>query len=521
MQGTRAVIYTRVSSQQQEDEGSSLATQLASCRAYAADHGYLIVGEYTDTWSGAQYRERAGLSHVRAAVRNHEADIVLCHALDRLSRNQTHTAVLVDEIEHHGARIELVTESFDDTSAGRLIRSVQSFAAEVEREKIIERSGRGRHARVVSGKPLPGPRPMYGYRWQDPDPKQKTRLVPDPDTSLVIQRIFHEAASGITRYAIATRLTEDNVPTPTGRNRSWRAETIADILKRPHYAGRPLGWVDRSHYRARRYAEAPNAVALPADTYPALVSVEEWELANEWTTVRHISRRRKNAREQTALLVGGFIRCGYCGRPMHTKWWCGKIQNYTCNGDRGAKGSCEMPTISVKKMDDAVWSRIEAFMSRPELILEELERHRDSDPTASDMAPVERQLRDVERQQGNLTRRLATIDDDGIATLVMNELRTRREQQARLESERERLDTRRRQWETAQQHIDGVSEWCRTVSRNLDTLSYDERRTLLTALDTRVMVYKSDHDPRYTVDAAVSLGDNSTIPDTSRRGYRC
>ena len=61
-----------------------------------------------------------------------------------------------------------------------------------------------------------------------------------------------------------------------------------------------------------------------------------------------------------------------------------------------------MPEISVKKMDEtAIWSRIEAFMSRPELILEELERHRGTDPTAGDMAPIDCQLRDVEQQLGN------------------------------------------------------------------------------------------------------------------------
>src|SRR6266496_2957892 len=94
----RAAIYVRVSSSGQEDN-SSLATQEAAARAYCADHGYHSVEVFTDVHTGAQYRERPGLTELRERVRAGAVDVLVAHALDRLSRNQAHLAIIAEEIE--------------------------------------------------------------------------------------------------------------------------------------------------------------------------------------------------------------------------------------------------------------------------------------------------------------------------------------------------------------------------------------------------------------------------------------
>ena len=85
----RAAIYCRVSTGPQEQDGTSLETQEASCRAYAAQQGWAVVGVWRDAYTATEYRARPGLTALRDAVRGGGADVVLCHALDRLSRNQT------------------------------------------------------------------------------------------------------------------------------------------------------------------------------------------------------------------------------------------------------------------------------------------------------------------------------------------------------------------------------------------------------------------------------------------------
>src|SRR3712207_1616173 len=57
----RAAVYVRVSTDKQEDN-TSLDTQEAACRAYAAEHGYTVVGVWREVYSGARLHERPQLA---------------------------------------------------------------------------------------------------------------------------------------------------------------------------------------------------------------------------------------------------------------------------------------------------------------------------------------------------------------------------------------------------------------------------------------------------------------------------
>ena len=277
--------------------------------------------------------------------------------------------------------------------------------------------------------------------------------------------------------------------------------------------------MDQTSYRKSQF-DVPDHISLPEGTFPVLVPVETWERAQEWMGVRHESQGAKSKRPQEALLTGGMVRCGYCGRIMHAKWWTGRYQNYQCSTPHRESGETANPSIAVRKLDTSVWTRVEAFMSQPALILEELRRYRTADPTAEDVAAVDRRIRELERQQSNLVRRMAVIDDDDIVALVMGELDSLKVQQ-RLHTERDRITARRSSWEQAQHHIDNVEQWVATVSANLEDLTREEKRTLLAALDVRVKVWRTDHDPRYVIEAAVPLEINPQMSGTCRRPGRC
>src|SRR5215207_4121627 len=157
----RVAIYCRVSTSSQED-GSSLETQEASCRTFATDQGWTVTEVYREVFTGAELFDRPQLGKLRESIRRREVDVVIAHALDRLTRNQAHLGVVLSEADYAGVAIELVTERLEDTPEGRLLQSVRGFVAEVERLKIAERTKRGRRARVSAGKPIPGQRPPFG-----------------------------------------------------------------------------------------------------------------------------------------------------------------------------------------------------------------------------------------------------------------------------------------------------------------------------------------------------------------------
>src|SRR5215211_1541488 len=127
---TRYAIYTRVSTSAQEENGTSLESQLAACHERVHANGGAVdpTHVFTDTASGASWRDRPALQTMLAALRAREVDVVLAYALDRLSRDQQHVAVIIDLIEESKARLELVTEDFEQSAVGKFIRSAKAFA---------------------------------------------------------------------------------------------------------------------------------------------------------------------------------------------------------------------------------------------------------------------------------------------------------------------------------------------------------------------------------------------------------
>ncbi len=87
-----AVIYCRVSTIDQEDN-TSLETQEKDSRAYCAERGYSVEAVFKDVHSGFDM-DRPGLRAALDAIQQGAADVLVVRKLDRLSRKQTHQAML-------------------------------------------------------------------------------------------------------------------------------------------------------------------------------------------------------------------------------------------------------------------------------------------------------------------------------------------------------------------------------------------------------------------------------------------
>ena len=184
----KAVIYSRVSTDAQERDGTSLVNQERACVARAQSNSWQIVECVRDTASGFNL-DRPGIDSIRQLLRQGGVDVVVAYAVDRLSRNQNHIGVLFDAIEQAGARLEFVTEKVEDSAIGRFIFAVRAFSAEVEREKISERTTRGKAEKARSGRiPQGTGKGVYGYRYS-PETGQREVLE---DQANVVRRIFEE-----------------------------------------------------------------------------------------------------------------------------------------------------------------------------------------------------------------------------------------------------------------------------------------------------------------------------------------
>lgn len=523
----RAIVYTRVSGAAQEQDGTSLDTQADRCLAYAEERGWQVVAVEREVHTGADLFGRPRLTAVREMLRDSRADVLLAYALDRLSRKQTHVAIIAEEAEAAGATLAFVTEDFDKGPVGTFIRGAKAFAAELEREKIRERSLRGREHRVRTGRPLPSWKPLYGYTWAD---ETRSKLEEDPLTAPIVRRIFAEAIAGQTIRSIARGLSADVVPTPTGRADIWRTATVWKILRNPAYAGQMFGLRTRTERVCGRRRDvtvpAEEWVALPEGTVPALVDAETFASIAARLAANQAQATRNNKHPEDALLRGGFSRCGYCGNNLVAIRVKGEAHpQYRCNTPNRDRHGCPYFGISAGLLDAAVWAKVRATVLDRTLIEREVERMYTHDPTRADIAAIDRRLSEIDRQRGNLTRRLALFDDDEAAAPLVAEIGMLTEGRRQLEAERAALLAERENWSAAQLQLGDIARWFETVAVNLDNLDYAGKRLALEALGVETHVFAKDHAPRYEIKARIALRDTivSTLtrcPSTCEPGMR-
>jgi site-specific DNA recombinase len=82
-----------------------------------------------------QYRERPRLSQMRQRIRSGDIQSVVVTAIDRLSKNQIHLIILLEEMDQRHVTLLSVSEKLDETPMGRFARMMLALMAEIKQEK--------------------------------------------------------------------------------------------------------------------------------------------------------------------------------------------------------------------------------------------------------------------------------------------------------------------------------------------------------------------------------------------------
>lgn len=151
----RAGLYMRVSTADQHAE-----TQLHDLHQLAAQRGFEIVREYTDTgYSGARTR-RPALDEMMADARHGRLDVIVVWAGDRLARSTKHFLELLDEFNRLNIEFVSFREQLDTAGPlGKAILVIIGVVAELERNLLIERVKAGMRRARLEGRRI-GRRPV-------------------------------------------------------------------------------------------------------------------------------------------------------------------------------------------------------------------------------------------------------------------------------------------------------------------------------------------------------------------------
>lgn len=361
-------MYVRVSSAGQE-ENTSLSTQEADCRQFAAARGYNVAEEhpYHEVVSAEDLYTRPKALALLEAVRNHAVEAVIVWKFDRLARNQIHQAVIVDTCQRAGVKLFSVTEGeFDASALGTFMHLALALAAELELEKLRERVARGKRARLQAGKLPPTSVPLYGYCFAD---ERKERYVADPATAPVVQRIFAEAALGGTARGIARSLNAEGVPTPGGAQQ-WSQSPISKILRNSAYIGKAYANKTKT---IRLPGGGKREIVLPAEAWvpllngvvPALVDGQVFAEVEQQLRRNKTQAARNTHNAAAFLLRGGFVRCGHCGRAMAVQSNKGR---YYCQKREHSNGSCVWHSHNAKEVDTEAWAAVVRLLTKRQVL---------------------------------------------------------------------------------------------------------------------------------------------------------
>src|SRR5918912_390133 len=212
----RAILYARVSGEEQRKKGYSLADQLDTLRRWCSENEYEVVDEIEDgAYSGA-YLERPGLDRVREMVATGSVNAVVVLFRDRIARG-VYAQLLAEEFRQHGARLVALNSRGDDSPDGELGDNILDVIAAWERKKIAERMNRGKRRKAKEGKIVAGPRPNYGFRFNE----ERDGYLIDKERMAVIRRIFQMVGpEGMALNRVRHTLEREGIPTSSGR-RSW------------------------------------------------------------------------------------------------------------------------------------------------------------------------------------------------------------------------------------------------------------------------------------------------------------
>lgn len=218
----KAIGYIRVSTEQQADEGISLAAQRAKIEAWCELNDYELVAIYEDAGiSGKTVSKRPQLQAALAEMKKGMALIV--YSLSRLARSTKNCIEIADELKSKGSDLVSLTEKIDTSSAmGEFFFTLIAALGQMERKQIGERTKAAlAHKKAMGEKYAPVP---FGYK------EIEGRLEVVKHEALLVAEINQKRAAGYTLQSIAHYLNEKGVIGKQGGK--WYASSVSCILKR-------------------------------------------------------------------------------------------------------------------------------------------------------------------------------------------------------------------------------------------------------------------------------------------------
>ena len=318
----KVYLYTRVSTTMQID-GYSLDAQKTKMKAFCDYNEYEIAGEYEDAGkSGKSIEGRVSFNQMMEDIKSgkDEVSYVLVFKLSRFGRNAADVLATLQVMQDFGVNLICVEDGIDSSKdAGKLMISVLSAVAEIERENIRVQTMEGRMQKAREGKWNGGFAP-YGYSLID------GKLEVNEEEAVAIRMIFDQyvntdlGANGIAKYLENHGI--HKIARQNGKNPLFDAALIRRIIQNPVYSGK-ISYgrrrTEKVHGTRNEYRQVKKDDYLLVDgLHEALVSEEVWEQAQVKVAAQAKKYEKVNRDKREKIhLLSGILKCPVCGAGMY------------------------------------------------------------------------------------------------------------------------------------------------------------------------------------------------------------
>ncbi len=307
------VIYCRVSTKEQAENGLSLITQEKLCREFAKKHDLNIVTPaFIEHGESAKTLVRPTLEKMLEFIGKNKGliDTLLIYKIDRLSRQTLDYQSIKVLLAKYGISIYSLTENIEDSPSGRMLETIMSAAAQWDNEVRGERAKNGTKEALQQGRwPYAA---SYGYI--QTGGRGKANLIVDNNKATIMKKVFKYLAEGghtiedARKYAFKLGM--------KGKKGSlYEKSTFHRIIRKPIYKG---------------FIKMPSMEIYQKGSFQAIIEPKTFDLVQDI-----INGKNHNPpiyrKIHPDFPLRGTILCPQCNRKLTANWSKKKYPYYKCS----------------------------------------------------------------------------------------------------------------------------------------------------------------------------------------------
>ncbi len=302
-----AIIYYRVSTEDQAEKGVSLEQQKRACLDYARHHCIDVQEIFHDDGVSAKTTNRKGLQALlEHCAKNHKkTDCVIVYKIDRLSRNMNDYSSIDLMLKKLNIQLISTTENIDNSPTGKFIGHVMAANAQLDNDLKSERISSCMEEKLKQGV----------WVWKAPigyvngrDGSKKTIDV-DPERAPHIKWVFEQFVKGVyTLEEIRQKANKRGLRTENGKEIT--AQTMSKIINRTFYHGVMYVESSGNYYPG---------------THKSIITEEIYYRCQEIIAQKNGKSTYKTKKEKSQdFPLRNFVHCTYCARPLTAAYSTGK-----------------------------------------------------------------------------------------------------------------------------------------------------------------------------------------------------